>query len=421
MLNLNAMFGTCESIFNQSNTPKIPTTELQMMEIEIATDLTKVETVANRATNNWLQLDRLLSMYNYVRRYGIDRSFLSLYNRNGQLDKITGKQFPSCESVDTQGYSDSNMSRIFLAAMEDEKEGIFVKIGRSIQWVLDKVTNLCTTIWDKILSWLTGNDTIQQLKKSQKDLEDIVADEEKRAQRISTAKQVVRMAADTLLFPYKTFAKVAAVTWTVGKRVLFMAFFMILGFIADGLTFGMGTVLGSVFPAIELITDRFVEKDREEAAMRRRKRAYMEDLSDSTGTDKLESQYSEMQTKLEEATSKFDKTFETTTVEVLPKDAIGIVKNTIDIETAAIKVREKIDDGLKKVNSVLHKCNKIAKEKVSAVGKNVVEHKTPYKLISAYQLMLKKLLGLILKVESKVRLVCNSIKSIIDKWKQQTP
>ena len=36
---------------------------------------------------------RMLNMYSHVRRYGIDRTFVSLYNRHGELNKLCGIQF----------------------------------------------------------------------------------------------------------------------------------------------------------------------------------------------------------------------------------------------------------------------------------------------------------------------------------------
>ena len=62
--------------------------------------------------------DQLLNMYRHVKNYGIDRTFLSLYNSNGQLNKMIGYRFPSCESIDSVGNVNSSASRAFIAAME---------------------------------------------------------------------------------------------------------------------------------------------------------------------------------------------------------------------------------------------------------------------------------------------------------------
>jgi hypothetical protein len=38
--------------------------------------------------------------------------------------------------------------------MEDEKEGIFAKIGKGIKWIWEKIKEICSTIWNKLKSWL---------------------------------------------------------------------------------------------------------------------------------------------------------------------------------------------------------------------------------------------------------------------------
>ena len=167
MLNLNAMFGSCESIFDQqpkyTSTPDVSATELQMMEMEISTDLAKVEVDNIKAATTMSQLDQVFSMYNHVKKFGIDRTFLSLFNTNGQLNNMLGMKFPSCESVDSEGYPNSNMSKAFIVAMEDNKEGIIAKIIKGIKWVWEKIKHFCSVVWNKIKSWIDlGNKKISK-------------------------------------------------------------------------------------------------------------------------------------------------------------------------------------------------------------------------------------------------------------------
>ncbi len=159
MLNLNAMFGSCESIF-ESDAPrrksgsKVSDTELQMMEMEISTDLAQAEADSIKASATMFQLDQVFNMYNHVKRFGIDRTFLSLYNSNNQLDSMLGVKFPSCESVDSEGYPGSNMSKAFLVAMEDEGEGIFAKIWEFIKKIIQKIVDFFKNVWTKVKEWV---------------------------------------------------------------------------------------------------------------------------------------------------------------------------------------------------------------------------------------------------------------------------
>ena len=95
-------------------------------------------------------LSRMCDMYDHVKQFGIDRTFVSLYNRHGELDRVCGMQFPSCESMDVVGDRYSRYSTAFIAAMEDEKEGLWAKFKKMVakiwNWIKEKVSN----IWSKI-------------------------------------------------------------------------------------------------------------------------------------------------------------------------------------------------------------------------------------------------------------------------------
>ena len=103
---------TAESVADEVESEEIATEGA-----EIEGEATENETAAE-ATN--MMFDQLLMMYRHVKRFGIDRTFLSLYNDKGQLNNMIGYRFPSCESIDSVGSPRSQMSAAFIAAMEDE-------------------------------------------------------------------------------------------------------------------------------------------------------------------------------------------------------------------------------------------------------------------------------------------------------------
>ena len=97
-------------------------------------------------------------MYDHVKNYGVDRTFLSLYNSNGQLNDMVGYSFPSCESIDSVGSPRSQASRAFIAAMEED--GIFRKIW---EWI-KKVCRAIANFFIKIADWfrdIMGNAEIR--------------------------------------------------------------------------------------------------------------------------------------------------------------------------------------------------------------------------------------------------------------------
>jgi hypothetical protein len=155
MLNLNAMFGSCESILESRPAQRsVSSTELQLMEMEIATDLAQAEVDNARTSATMSQLDQVFNMYNHVRQFGIDRTFLSLYNSNNQLNNMLGIRFPSCESMNSVGSVNSNASKTFLVAMEDEGEGIFAKIWEFIKKIIKKIVDFFKNVWTKIKEWV---------------------------------------------------------------------------------------------------------------------------------------------------------------------------------------------------------------------------------------------------------------------------
>jgi hypothetical protein len=221
MLNLNAMFGSCESIFetnvSRKNEYKVSPTELQMMEMEISADLARSEVDNAKISATTMQLDQLLNMYNHVKRFGVDRTFLSLYNSNNQLNNLLGVKFPSCESINSVGNANSNMSRAFILAMEDENEGIFAKIIKGIKWVWEKIKYLCTVVWKKIKSWVSSSGITKRLAKCEQRLNALPSNAKGRC-RVFTNKKVaivvgIAITALGVLMAYnKTWNPIKAIT-----------------------------------------------------------------------------------------------------------------------------------------------------------------------------------------------------------------
>lgn len=163
MANFNAIFAGCESFMEGdveiNNDVSVPANDGETVASEVEAETTAVEggdaageaeadAVKDEAAS--MVFDQVLNMYNHVKENGIDRTFLSLYNNNGQLDNMIGYRFPSCESMDVVGSPNSAVSRAFIAAMEEDN--IFKRIWEWIKSVFKR-------IWDfvvKIANWLRG-------------------------------------------------------------------------------------------------------------------------------------------------------------------------------------------------------------------------------------------------------------------------
>lgn len=172
MANFSAMFAGCESYMEGdveiNNDVTVPAGDAAA-DVETETTAEELgaegaETVAEsdnevadgEAAN--MVFDQVLSMYDHVSEFGVDRTFLSLYNRNGQLDNMIGFNFPSMESIDSVGSPRSAASQAFLAAMESD--GIFTKIW---EWI-KKVCKAIMNFFIKIADWfreVMGNQEIR--------------------------------------------------------------------------------------------------------------------------------------------------------------------------------------------------------------------------------------------------------------------
>ena len=151
------MFGTAYEVFGNTE-PQMSENDFEKMKLEIEVGCAEAACESMQLNFAQVSLDRALNMYNHVKNYGIDRTFLSLFNSNGELDNAIGCRFPSCESVDFGGNPCSNMSQAFIAAMEDENEGFFAKIWAFIKRCWNAIANFVAGVWDKFMSLFKKKD-----------------------------------------------------------------------------------------------------------------------------------------------------------------------------------------------------------------------------------------------------------------------
>lgn len=92
-------------------------------------------------------LRQACNMYDHVKKFGVDRSFLSLYNNDGGLSVMIGARFPACESIDAVGDPSSSYSRAFIEAMESS-DGLWEKFTNFLRKIADHVRDFFRKIWD---------------------------------------------------------------------------------------------------------------------------------------------------------------------------------------------------------------------------------------------------------------------------------
>lgn len=159
MANFNAMFAGCESFMEGdveiNNDVTMPDSGEALEAETVAEDVGaeggeiagEAETADTKAEAANMVFDQVLNMYRHVKQNGIDRTFLSLYNNQGQLSNMIGYRFPSCESMDSVGSPRSSASKAFIAAMESD--GIFTKIW---EWIKEKWAAI-VNFFRKVMDW----------------------------------------------------------------------------------------------------------------------------------------------------------------------------------------------------------------------------------------------------------------------------
>lgn len=141
--------------------------EQTVAELEFENARLHVDLNLTRFDGCMLMVDRLLSMHNHVQNYGIDRTFLALYNERNLLSKVCDVRFPACEDV----LSDYDLNRQYFEAC---MEGLGRAIKDAFKWVIEKIKALLNWIgemWKKF--WGLFKDKTEANKKLIAKLEEL--------------------------------------------------------------------------------------------------------------------------------------------------------------------------------------------------------------------------------------------------------
>ena len=137
-------------INNNVTTPEEDAVAAADQSAEIANDVADANVEAKDSEVQAQMLIQMSKLYTHVKTYGIDRTFVSLYNQNGELDRMCGIRFPSCESMPATGNPYSQYSSRFIAAMEDGNKGIWASIKKFFATIWHWLKTTAQTVWQKI-------------------------------------------------------------------------------------------------------------------------------------------------------------------------------------------------------------------------------------------------------------------------------
>lgn len=116
-------------------------------ELDFENTQLKCENIMLKLDGNLLMLDKAFSMYDYVTKYGVDRSFVKVHNTHYELDALAGMIYPCNESFD--GF-DVDLATYKQVCME----GILEAITNAVKWVIEKLKVLCSWIGEMFNKFL---------------------------------------------------------------------------------------------------------------------------------------------------------------------------------------------------------------------------------------------------------------------------
>ena len=151
-MSISSLFAGMEAYLDGdiNYTDTVDDTAIAEQTAEVASDTADASEEAKDNEVASQMLSRMCDMYDHVKQFGIDRTFVSLYNRHGELDRVCGMRFPSCESMDVVGDRYSRYSTAFIAAMESSGSGLWAKIKAFIAKIWNWIKNVASKIWEKI-------------------------------------------------------------------------------------------------------------------------------------------------------------------------------------------------------------------------------------------------------------------------------
>jgi tetratricopeptide (TPR) repeat protein len=123
-------------------------TEAEEVASEGAEEVAEAEADAEQAEMIFQQFDRVENYISHVKKYGVDRTFLSLLNSDGSLSQAIGYSLPACESFDVTGSPMSAESQAVIAGLES----VFGEIWKFIKKIAAKVRDFFSKIWNWVMA-----------------------------------------------------------------------------------------------------------------------------------------------------------------------------------------------------------------------------------------------------------------------------
>jgi hypothetical protein len=118
--------------------------------VEAATEVEEsaadAEATEVQAEMTFRRFEELKSMLNHAKKYGVDRTFLALANRNGILSNGLGISLPACEAFGTVGSPYSAESQAVIAGLESAWE----TVKDFIKKLWARIVAMCKRAWEWI-------------------------------------------------------------------------------------------------------------------------------------------------------------------------------------------------------------------------------------------------------------------------------
>jgi len=141
--------------------------EVGAKEEQLNNDVNNISTALEMCSAKLIELNHVRE---HLQKYGIDRTFLSLYNHDGLLTREFNIQLPSCESFDVVGNPNSAVSIAAIEGFTDTVKSIGTKVLDFLKKLLHKIVEFFK-FYNVRFRWFLERwkDDIEQIKQILRD------------------------------------------------------------------------------------------------------------------------------------------------------------------------------------------------------------------------------------------------------------
>ena len=161
-ISIAELFPGCEAFLSDEKAPTED--ENQEMYNEASEMNYEVQIETMKADALLRTVDEITDLREHISKFGVDRTFLSLVNKNNKLGRFLNIRLPACESFDVVGSPDSNLSLVCMEGIGSAIANVFRSIVNMIKAIGSWIATKLKQFFSWISSWFKSADEEEKIK-----------------------------------------------------------------------------------------------------------------------------------------------------------------------------------------------------------------------------------------------------------------